>query len=128
MALGQSVAKRSSRLLLVLGIAGASFFYGDAIITPAISVLSAVEGLTLVTPALEKWVVPISVVILVGLFAVQSHGTERMAKYFGPIMVLWFLLLAVGGIMHIADDLSRAQGLQSLAMAASSSLRMASRA
>jgi KUP system potassium uptake protein len=105
MALAQSVAKRSSKLILMLGIAGASFFYGDAIITPAISVLSAVEGLTLVTPALEKWVVPISVAVLVGLFAVQSHGTARMAKYFGPIMVLWFILLMVGGLMHIGDDL-----------------------
>ncbi|MEQ1648263.1 MAG: potassium transporter Kup [Hyphomicrobiaceae bacterium] len=105
MALAQSVAKRSSRVILLLGIAGAAFFYGDAIITPAISVLSAVEGLNLVTPALEKWVVPISIAVLVGLFAVQSHGTERMAKYFGPIMVLWFILLMVGGLMHIGDDL-----------------------
>ena len=105
MALGQSVAKRSSKLLLVLGVAGASFFYGDAVITPAISVLSAVEGLKLVAPALEKFILPITIVILVFLFAMQSRGTEKVARYFGPIMLVWFALLAIGGISHIADDM-----------------------
>ncbi|HEX2840309.1 MAG TPA: potassium transporter Kup [Hyphomicrobium sp.] len=104
MALGQSVAKRSSPLILALGIAGASFFYGDAVITPAISVLSAVEGLKLVSPAFTQWVVPIALVIIVGLFAVQSHGTARVAQFFGPLTMLWFLALAVGGLLHIFDN------------------------
>lgn len=104
MALGQKVAKRSAHLLLVLGIAGASFFYGDAVITPAISVLSAVEGLSLVSPALEPWIVPIALVIIVTLFSVQSHGTEGVARFFGPITILWFLALAVGGLLHIFDN------------------------
>jgi KUP system potassium uptake protein len=104
MALGQSVAKRSSSLLLVLGVIGAAFFYGDAVLTPAISVLSAVEGLKLVVPQSEHMVVVLTVVLLVGLFAVQSHGTAKVAQYFGPIMLLWFAALAVGGLIHIIDD------------------------
>ncbi len=104
MALGQSVAKRSTPLLLALGIAGASFFYGDAVITPAISVLSAVEGLKLVSPVFEHWVMPIALLIIVGLFAVQSHGTARVATFFGPLTMVWFLAVAVGGLLHIADN------------------------
>jgi KUP system potassium uptake protein len=104
MALGQKVAKRSAHLLLVLGIAGASFFYGDAVITPAISVLSAVEGIKLVSPVFEPWVVPIALVIIVALFSVQSHGTEGVARFFGPFTILWFLALAVGGLLHIFDN------------------------
>jgi KUP system potassium uptake protein len=104
MALGQSVAKRSSPLILALGVAGASFFYGDAVITPAISVLSAVEGLKLVSPAFGSLVVPLSLVVLTVLFAVQSHGTAKVATFFGPITVIWFLALAAGGLLHIADS------------------------
>ncbi len=104
MALGQSVAKRSTPLLLALGITGASFFYGDAVITPAISVLSAVEGLRLVSPVFEHWVMPIALVIIVGLFSVQSHGTARVARFFGPLTVVWFLALAGGGLLHIQDN------------------------
>ena len=100
MALGQSVAKRSAPVIMALGIAGASFFYGDAVITPAISVLSAVEGLKLVSPAFGQFVIPLSVVILVGLFAMQSRGTAHVAKYFGPITVVWFLALIVGSSAH----------------------------
>lgn len=105
MALGQSVAKRSAPLLLGLGIAGACFFYGDAVITPAISVLSAVEGLKLVAPALDRFVLPVALVIITGLFWMQSHGTDRVARYFGPITAVWFAVLALGGLMHIADNL-----------------------
>ena len=105
MALGQSVAKRSAPLLGVLGVAGASFFYGDAVITPAISVLSAVEGLKLVAPKLESAVIPVSLLVLVGLFWMQSQGTDRVAKFFGPITAVWFIVLALGGVMHIADNL-----------------------
>lgn len=104
MALGQSAAKKSSPLLLGLGIAGASFFYGDAVITPAISVLSAVEGITLVSPVFEPWIVPAALVIIIALFSVQSHGTERVAQYFGPITIVWFLALAAGGLLHIFDN------------------------
>ncbi|HTO29643.1 MAG TPA: potassium transporter Kup [Pararhizobium sp.] len=96
--------KRANRLFF-LGIAGAALFIGDAIIAPALSVLSAVEGLKLVTPTLSPYVVPISVVILLLLFAVQSRGTAAVSKFFGPIMVVWFLVLAVAGISHINDDL-----------------------
>jgi KUP system potassium uptake protein len=105
MALGQSVAKRSAPLLFALGVAGASFFYGDAVITPAISVLSAVEGLKLVAPALEKAVIPVALLVLVGLFWMQSQGTDRVARYFGPVTAVWFIVLAIGGAMHIADNL-----------------------
>ena len=87
-----------------LGIAGAAFFYGDAVITPAISVLSAVEGLTLVSPKFHSWVAPLTLLILFGLFAVQSRGTERVAMFFGPITAIWFLAMAIGGLIHIADD------------------------
>ena len=104
MALGQSVAKRSSSLLLVLGVIGAAFFYGDAVLTPAISVLSAVEGMKLVAPQLDHLVVPLTVAILVLLFVVQSHGTAKVAQYFGPVMLVWFAALAVGGLVHIIDD------------------------
>jgi KUP system potassium uptake protein len=104
MALGQSVAKRSAPVLFALGLAGASFFYGDAVITPAVSVLSAVEGMKLISPALEKAVVPISILVLVALFAVQSRGTATVAKYFGPITAVWFVALAAGGLNHLLDD------------------------
>jgi KUP system potassium uptake protein len=104
MALGQSVAKRSAPLILALGVAGAAFFYGDAVITPAISVLSAVEGLKLIAPQLEHAVLPVTLVILVGLFAVQSRGTAKVAQLFGPITLVWFIVLAVGGLIHLVDD------------------------
>jgi KUP system potassium uptake protein len=117
MALGQSVATRSAPLILVLGVAGAAFFYGDAVITPAISVLSAVEGLKLaapqiklmapdfeLAPMLELAVLPITVVILCVLFLVQSRGTAKVAQYFGPVMLLWFAVLAIGGLVHLIDD------------------------
>ena len=105
MALGQSVAKRSATLILVLGVVGAAFFYGDAVLTPAISVLSAVEGLKLVTPHIgEHAILALTVAILVLLFAVQSRGTAAVAQYFGPIMLVWFAAITVGGLIHIIDD------------------------
>ncbi len=91
-------------LVMLLGIIGAAMFIGDSVITPAISVLSAVEGLSLVTPASEHYVMPITVAILIALFAVQRRGTARVASFFGPIMVIWFLTLAVTGALHIMDD------------------------
>ncbi|MBV8700425.1 MAG: KUP/HAK/KT family potassium transporter, partial [Bradyrhizobium sp.] len=104
MALGQRALGRRSLLLLALGVVGASMFIGDSMITPAISVLSAVEGLKLATPALEHYVVPLTVFILFALFAVQSRGTARVASAFGPVMVVWFASLAVLGILNISDD------------------------
>ena len=104
MALGQRALGHRSWPLLALGVVGASMFIGDSMITPAISVLSAVEGLKLATPALEHYVVPLTVFILVVLFAVQSGGTARVASAFGPVMVVWFGALAVMGLVHIRDD------------------------
>ncbi|QAU40453.1 potassium transporter Kup [Bradyrhizobium guangdongense] len=104
MALGQRALGRRSWFLLALGVVGASMFIGDSMITPAISVLSAVDGLKLATPAFEHYVVPLTVLILVLLFAVQSKGTALVASAFGPVMVIWFTCLAVLGVIHIADD------------------------
>ena len=104
MALGQRAFGRHSWPLLALGVIGASMFIGDSMITPAISVLSAVEGLKLATPALEHYVVPLTIFILVVLFSVQSSGTARVASAFGPVMVVWFSSLAVMGLYNISDD------------------------
>jgi KUP system potassium uptake protein len=104
MALGQRALGRRSWPLLALGVVGASMFIGDSMITPAISVLSAVEGLKLAAPALEHYVVPLTVFILVALFTVQSGGTARVASAFGPVMVVWFSVLAAMGLVHISDD------------------------
>ena len=103
LALAQRAVGKRTALLFVFGVAGAALFYGDAAITPAISVLSAVEGLKLVTPALDPFVLPITVTILVALFWVQGHGTERVSAFFGPITLVWFIVLAVLGIMHAGD-------------------------
>jgi KUP system potassium uptake protein len=104
MALGQRALGRRSWPLLALGVLGASMFIGDSMITPAISVLSAVEGLKLAAPALEHYVVPLTLFILVVLFSVQSSGTAWIATAFGPVMVMWFSVLAVMGLVHISDD------------------------
>lgn len=111
MALGQKASKRSAALLGVLGIAGASFFYGDAVITPAISVLSAIEGLKLVSPAFDGWIIPLSLLVILGIFTVQSRGTASVAKFFGPITAVWFVAMAVGGLIHIADHYTILQAL-----------------
>ncbi|HEV7878747.1 KUP/HAK/KT family potassium transporter, partial [Bradyrhizobium sp.] len=104
MALGQRALGRRSWPLLALGVIGASMFIGDSMITPAISVLSAVEGLKIAAPALDHYVVPLTVFILVVLFSVQSSGTAWIATAFGPVMVIWFSVLAVMGLVHISDD------------------------
>jgi KUP system potassium uptake protein len=105
LALTQSAIGRRTPLLFVLGIAAASLFYGDAIITPAISVLSAVEGLKQVTPVFTPYIVPITLAILIGLFSVQAMGTGSVAKLFGPVTLLWFMALGGLGIYHLFDDL-----------------------
>src|SRR4051812_45422084 len=104
MALGQRALGRRSWPLLALGVVGASMFIGDSMITPAISVLSAVEGLKLAAPALQHYVVPLTLVILVVLFSVQSSGTARVAAAFGPVMIVWFGALGAMGLVHISDD------------------------
>ena len=104
MALANRALGGKSLVIILLGIISAALFYGDALITPAISVLSAVEGLKIVTPALDEYVVPLSILILFALFAVQSHGTARVAAFFGPITLVWFIALAIGGLAHIAQN------------------------
>jgi KUP system potassium uptake protein len=91
-------SNRTGWVLLLLGIFGASLLYGDGMITPAITVLGAVEGLKIATPLLEPYVVPLTVGILIGVFAIQRHGTHQVGRLFGPVMALWFLILAVLGI------------------------------
>ena len=95
---------RRKLALLMVGVLGAALFYGDSIITPAISVLSAVEGLEQVTPALKPYVLPVSMAILIGLFAVQRFGTGLVGKLFGPIIALWFVVLAGTGIVEIMQQ------------------------
>jgi len=107
MALAQRGARGNIRLrhvIVVLGLLGASLFYGDGVITPAISVLSAVEGLKVAAPGLAHWVVPITIVILIVLFAVQSRGTAQVGAVFGPIMLVWFITIAVLGIAQIVKQ------------------------
>ncbi len=101
MALAQRAVTRAAGTIVLLGIISGALFYGDAVITPALSVLSAIEGIKLVTATFDPYVVPITVVILLVLFAVQSRGTARVAAFFGPIMAVWFGVLAIGSITPI---------------------------
>src|SRR5262249_11469303 len=102
-ALAQKALGRRAQFVFILGVAGAALFSGDAIITPAISVLSAVEGLEQASPSLAAYVLPITVVILITLFAFQSSGTARVAALFGPVMAVFFSVIAVAGAVHIFD-------------------------
>jgi KUP system potassium uptake protein len=106
MALARASNPRRAGLILAIGICGAALFFGDAIITPAISVLSAVEGLKVATPAFNDYVVPITLLVLAALFAVQRAGTGRVAAVFGPVTACWFLVLGIAGLYHILDDIS----------------------
>lgn len=90
--------------LLLLGAFGAALFYGDTLLTPSISVLSAIEGIEVATPDLKAYVIPVSVAILIGLFALQKHGTRAVGKFFGPIIVAWFITLGTVGLWHIAQN------------------------
>ncbi len=89
--------------LMMLGVFGATMFYGDSVITPAISVLGAIEGLEVAAPGMKQYVVPISIVVLVGLYSVQSRGTGGIGRWFGPVMVVWFIALAAMGIVNIIE-------------------------
>ena len=99
----RTLGQRKS-LVLLLGILGAAFFFGDAMITPAISVLSAVEGLRVINPAFDDFVVPLTLLVLATLFAVQFHGTAGVAQFFAPVTTLWFLVLGILGIGHVVQD------------------------
>ncbi|MDN0074697.1 low affinity potassium transporter Kup [Crenobacter sp. SG2303] len=96
------VEGRASWRIVLFGLFGAALFYGDAIITPAMSVLSAAEGLEVISPTLTPYVLPMSVVVLAGLFLIQRHGTDTVGKLFGPVMLVWFFMLGVLGAINIA--------------------------
>jgi KUP system potassium uptake protein len=104
MGLAQRAMGRAGSAVVLLGIISGALFYGDAVITPALSVLSAIEGLKIATPAFEPYVVPLTIVILVALFAVQSRGTGKMGAFFGPITTIWFIAIAIPGVIYIASD------------------------
>src|SRR6201996_4068224 len=101
MALAQRAVSRGASAIVLLGIISGALFYGDAVITPALSVLSAIEGIKLVTATFDPYVVPLTVVILLVLFAAQSRGTARVAAFFGPVMCIWLAVIAIGAIMPI---------------------------
>jgi len=103
MALAQRAVTKGAATIVLLGIISGALFYGDAVITPALSVLSAIEGIKLVTATFDPYVVPITVTILITLFAVQSHGTARVAAFFGPVMLVWFLVIGISAIAPIAS-------------------------
>ena len=103
-ALASRALGRRTAFVFIVGVIGAAMFLGDSVITPAISVLSAVEGLKLASPAFSDYVAPLAVFILIGLFAAQSRGTAKVAALFGPIMVVWFVAIAIAGALHIRDD------------------------
>ncbi len=100
----RNIRPKYRSLLLVLGIFGACLFYGDSVITPAISVLSALEGISVVSDQFDNWILPLAVVILIALFVIQSRGTGMVGKLFGPVMLVWFLSLALLGIWNIIDN------------------------
>ena len=104
MALAQRAVGKNAGVIVLCGIIGAALFYGDAVITPALSVLSAIEGMKVAAPALEHFIVPLTVAILVALFAVQSRGTAKVAAFFGPIMMLWFAAIAIPGVAYVIGN------------------------
>ncbi|MEK6748207.1 MAG: potassium transporter Kup [Pseudomonadota bacterium] len=101
---GKKKRKRQQLAVAMIGIFGVSFFYGDGMVTPAISVLSAVEGLRVAAPSLGQFVIPLTIVILLALFMIQRSGTARVATFFGPIMAVWFVVLAVLGVVNILEE------------------------
>jgi KUP system potassium uptake protein len=106
MALATNSVTKQSRWhfpLLVIGVLGATMFYGDSVITPAISVLGAIEGLEVAAPGMSHYVVPLAVVVLVILYSVQRHGTAGIGRFFGPVMLVWFITLAVMGVINIIE-------------------------
>ncbi|HWL57318.1 MAG TPA: potassium transporter Kup [Paracoccus sp. (in: a-proteobacteria)] len=104
LALAQRAMGRPNMTIMVLGMIGAALFYGDAAITPAISVLSAIEGLKLVTDGVDPFIEPLAIVIIICLFLVQNRGTDAVARYFGPVTLVWFIVMAAGGCRWLAQD------------------------
>ena len=98
---GRNTSARMPSVLVIIGLIGGSFFYGEVVITPSISVLSAIEGLEIIAPQLETWVVPLAIIVLTLLFVIQKHGTGLVGKLFAPIMLAWFLILAALGLRSI---------------------------
>src|SRR5512140_3358172 len=111
MALAQRGVARGAATITLLGIISGALFYGDAVITPALSVLSAIEGIKLVTAAFDPYVVPLTVLILLVLFAAQSRGTAHVAAFFGPIMCIWFAIIAIGAIIPVMQHPAVLQAL-----------------
>ncbi|EOV9544512.1 low affinity potassium transporter Kup [Cronobacter sakazakii] len=101
---GRNTSARMTSVLVILGLIGGSFFYGEVVITPAISVMSAIEGLEIAAPSLDPYIVPLSIVVLTLLFMIQKHGTGMVGKLFAPIMLAWFLVLAVLGVRSILNN------------------------
>ncbi|ALB72504.1 low affinity potassium transporter Kup [Cronobacter muytjensii] len=101
---GRNTSARMTSVLVILGLIGGSFFYGEVVITPAISVMSAIEGLEIAAPSLDPYIVPLSIVVLTLLFIIQKHGTGMVGKLFAPIMLAWFLILAVLGARGIMGN------------------------
>lgn len=107
LALATNTVKNNTKLygiLLAIGMFGTALFYGDGVITPAVSVLSAVEGLTVVSPSFHPYVLPLALVVLFGLFYIQRFGTADIGKFFGPVMAVWFAVLAILGLVHVLDN------------------------
>ena len=98
---GRNTSARMTSVLVIMGLIGGSFFYGEVVITPAISVMSAIEGLEIAAPQLDAYIVPLSIFVLTLLFMIQKHGTGMVGKLFAPVMLLWFLVLAVLGARSI---------------------------
>ena len=103
LALGSLAEERPAWLVAMIGLAGAALFYGDSLITPAISVLSATEGMKVATPLLERFVLPLTILILIALFILQKRGTEGVGRVFGPVMTLWFAVIGIDGLVHIVE-------------------------
>ncbi|ALB64652.1 Kup system potassium uptake protein [Cronobacter condimenti 1330] len=101
---GRNTSARMTSVLVILGLIGGSFFYGEVVITPAISVMSAIEGLEIAAPSLDPYIVPLSIIVLTLLFVIQKHGTGMVGKLFAPIMLVWFLILAVLGARGIMNN------------------------
>ena len=98
---GRNTGARSTAVLVIMGLIGGSFFYGEVVITPAVSVLSAIEGLEIAAPSLDRYIVPMAIAVLTLLFVIQKHGTGIVGKLFAPVMLLWFIVLAVLGARGI---------------------------
>ncbi|MBS0564510.1 MAG: KUP/HAK/KT family potassium transporter, partial [Proteobacteria bacterium] len=96
---------RRSYVVLGLGIAGAALFFGDSVITPAVSILSAVEGIELVAPSFDRFIIPVTIGIILALFLIQRHGTHSISKFFGPVMTVWFLVMGISGAGQLSHDL-----------------------